>query len=44
MTQVAQTLDGAMRIALAAASREDLICITGSFYLVAEAMRKYGAG
>ena len=43
MTQVAQTLDGAMRIALAAASREDLICITGSFYLVAEAMRKYGA-
>jgi len=41
MAQVAQNLDEAMRIALSALSREDLICITGSFYLVAEALRKY---
>ncbi len=41
MAQVAETLDEAMRIALAAASREDLICVTGSFYLVAEAIRKF---
>ncbi|MCO6439223.1 MAG: bifunctional folylpolyglutamate synthase/dihydrofolate synthase [Phycisphaerae bacterium] len=39
--QVAPDLDTAMRIATSAISREDLICITGSFYLVAEAMRKY---
>ena len=42
MAQVANTLDDAMRIALSATTREDLICITGSFYLVAEALRKYG--
>ena len=41
MAQVAQTLEQAMRIACGAISREDLICITGSFYLVAEAIRKY---
>ncbi len=41
MTQVAKTLEQAMHIALGAISREDLICITGSFYLVAEAIRKY---
>jgi len=35
--QVAQTLDEAVRIAMNAVSREDLICITGSFYLVGEA-------
>lgn len=40
MAQVAPTLEGAMRIAESAISREDLICITGSFYLVAEAIRK----
>jgi len=39
--QVADTLDEAMQIALRAVSREDVICITGSFYLVALAMRKY---
>ena len=41
MAQVARNLDEAMRIALGAISREDLICITGSFYLVAEAIRKF---
>ncbi|MCY2926486.1 MAG: bifunctional folylpolyglutamate synthase/dihydrofolate synthase [Planctomycetota bacterium] len=35
--QMAQTLDEAIRIALNAVSREDLICVTGSFYLVGEA-------
>ena len=39
MAQVADTLDDAMRIATSAITREDLVCITGSFYLVAEAMR-----
>ena len=43
MVQVARTLEEALRIAQSAATREDLICITGSFYLVAEAMREYGA-
>ena len=41
MAQVAENLDEAMQIAVSAISREDLICITGSFYLVAEAIRKY---
>lgn len=41
MTQVARNLKEAMLIAQSAISREDLICITGSFYLVAEAMRKF---
>jgi len=41
MAQVARNLDEAMRIALGAVTREDVICITGSFYLVAEAMRRY---
>lgn len=41
MAQVASNLDEAMQIAVNAISREDLICITGSFYLVAEAIRKY---
>lgn len=36
MTQVANTLTEALEIAAQAASREDLICITGSFYLVGE--------
>ena len=43
MAQVADTLDEAMHIALSAVTREDLICITGSFYLVAEALRRHGA-
>lgn len=41
MAQVAHTLDDAMTIAMGAISREDLICITGSFYLVADAIRQY---
>jgi len=41
MAQVAANLDDAMRIATSAITREDLICITGSFYIVAEALRKY---
>jgi len=44
MAQVARTLDDAMRIALGAVGREDLICVTGSFYLVADAMKKYSKG
>jgi dihydrofolate synthase/folylpolyglutamate synthase len=43
MTQVADTLDDAVQIALRAVSREDIICITGSFYLIAQAARKYSA-
>ena len=41
MAQVASTLDDAMQIALGAISREDVICVTGSFYLAAEAIRNY---
>ena len=40
--QVAQTFKDALRIASSACSREDLICITGSFYLVGEAKRQLG--
>ncbi len=36
MTQVTETLPEALEIAAQAASREDLICVTGSFYLVGE--------
>ena len=41
MAQVAESLDEAVRIALSAITREDLICITGSFYLAGEAIRKF---
>ncbi len=41
MAQVATSLDDAMQIAMGAISREDLICVTGSFYLIADAIRKY---
>ncbi|AQT70255.1 Folylpolyglutamate synthase [Anaerohalosphaera lusitana] len=37
MCQTAMTLREAVRIAKSAVSREDLICITGSFYLVGQA-------
>ncbi len=40
MAQTAATLEDALRLASRAVSREDLILITGSFYLVGEA-RKY---
>ncbi len=36
MTQIADSLPEALEIAAQAASREDLICVTGSFYLVGE--------
>ena len=36
MTQVAETLPEALEIAAQAASSDDLICVTGSFYLVGE--------
>jgi dihydrofolate synthase/folylpolyglutamate synthase len=42
MAQVAATLEDALAIANRAVTREDLICITGSFYLVGEA-KKYFA-
>jgi dihydrofolate synthase/folylpolyglutamate synthase len=35
--QVCQTLTEALRVAACAASREDLVCVCGSFYLVGEA-------
>ena len=40
MSQVAKDLPEALRIAARAAGRDDLICITGSVYLVGEA-KKY---
>src|SRR5205814_4912196 len=43
MAQVAETLEEALSIANRAVTKEDLICITGSFYLVGEA-KKYFAG
>lgn len=42
MAQVAEDLEEAIRIAGSALTREDLICITGSFYLVGLAKRLYG--
>jgi len=41
MAQVAKDLDEAVRIAASAITKEDLICVTGSFYLVGLAKRKY---
>ena len=41
MCQVADDLDEAMSIADRAVSRDDLICITGSFYLVGVAKRLF---
>jgi dihydrofolate synthase/folylpolyglutamate synthase len=35
--QVCESLKEALRVARSAVSREDLICVTGSFYLVGEA-------
>lgn len=44
MAQVAPTLKEAMCIAESAISREDLVCITGSFYLVGRAIRELSSG
>lgn len=41
MAQVAPNLEEALKIALGAVTREDLTCITGSFYLVGEAKRLF---
>ena len=41
MAQVAPTLSDALSIAKRAVTKEDLICITGSFYLVGEAKRLF---
>jgi dihydrofolate synthase/folylpolyglutamate synthase len=41
MAQVAPDLGEAVRIASSAVTKEDLICITGSFYLVGLAKQKY---
>lgn len=39
MTQVADTLPDALNLAARAVGRDDLICVTGSFYLVGEAKK-----
>ena len=39
MSQTARTLPDALNIAVRAVSRDDLICVTGSFYLVGEAKK-----
>ncbi|MFQ5490205.1 MAG: bifunctional folylpolyglutamate synthase/dihydrofolate synthase [Phycisphaerae bacterium] len=41
MAQTARTLSTAMQIAGSVVTKEDLICITGSFYLVGQAKKKY---
>jgi len=41
MAQVAPTLKDALEIAYRAVTKEDLICITGSFYLVGEAKKLF---
>ena len=43
MAQVAPTLEDALSIANRAVTKEDLICISGSFYLVGEAKKLFAA-
>jgi dihydrofolate synthase / folylpolyglutamate synthase len=43
MAQVAENLEEALSIANRAVTKEDLICITGSFYLVGEAKKYFAA-
>src|SRR3954468_9720542 len=43
MAQVAHSLDDALSIANRAVTKEDLVCITGSFYLVGEAKKYFSA-
>jgi dihydrofolate synthase/folylpolyglutamate synthase len=43
MAQVAPTLADALEIANRAVTKEDLICITGSFYLVGEAKKHFAS-
>lgn len=42
MAQTADTLEEALNLAARAVSREDLICVSGSFYLVGEAKKYLG--
>jgi dihydrofolate synthase/folylpolyglutamate synthase len=44
MAQVAPNLSAALEIANRAVTKEDLICITGSFYLVGEAKKLFAGG
>lgn len=44
MCQSATSLGEALQLAKSAVSREDLICITGSFYLIGEAKVRFGGG
>ena len=39
MCQTSPTVKDALELAARAVSREDLICVTGSFYLVGETMK-----
>ena len=39
MSQIAKSLPEALEMATRAVSREDLVCVTGSFYLVGETLR-----
>ena len=39
MSQVARTAGEAIQLAMRATSRDDLICVTGSFYVVGDAMK-----
>lgn len=41
MCQTAASLDEALRLAKSAVSKEDLICITGSFYLIGQAKARF---
>ncbi|MEE8297123.1 MAG: hypothetical protein V3R26_04755, partial [Hyphomicrobium sp.] len=41
MAQTAVDLDRALQIAQGAVADDDLICITGSFYLVGEAKKRF---
>ena len=41
MCQTAVSLGEALRLAQSAVSREDLICITGSFYLIGQAKERF---
>jgi folylpolyglutamate synthase/dihydropteroate synthase len=43
MAQVAPNLAAALEIANRAVTKEDLICITGSFYLVGEAKKLFAS-
>jgi folylpolyglutamate synthase/dihydropteroate synthase len=41
MCQSAVSLGEALQLAKSAVSKEDLICITGSFYLIGEAKKRF---